>query len=105
MYLHFLQCTVYHLQTVFDKDAAEHQQIYISSHLKKPQGVTVRAFFTRVEQLKYLPSIYNSPKATESTQLAVPYTEAQLAVQPLCMCLVHWQNQSQSRHTPTPHCS
>ena len=87
MYLHFLQCTVYHLQTVFDKDAAEHQQIYISSHLKKPQGVTVRAFFTRVEQLNsyimYLPSIYNSPKATESTQLAVPYTEAQLAVQPL----------------------
>jgi hypothetical protein len=70
---------------------------YISSHLKKLQHVTVRAFFTRVEQLnnyvKYLPSIYNSPKATESTKLAVPYTEVQLAVQLLCMCPVHWQNQ------------
>jgi hypothetical protein len=54
-------------------------------------------FFTCVEQLnnyvKYLPSIYNSPKATESTQLAVPYTEAQLTVQLLRMCPVHWQNQ------------
>jgi hypothetical protein len=57
----------------------------------------IRAFFTCVEQLnsyiKYLPSIYNSPKATESTQLAVPYTEAQLAVQLLRMCPMHWQNQ------------
>ncbi len=57
----------------------------------------VQAFFTHVEQLnsyvKYLPSIYNSPKATESTQLAVPYTEAQLAVHLLHMCPVHWQNQ------------
>jgi hypothetical protein len=96
-YKHFLECTVFHLQTVFDEDAAERQQIYISSHVKKPQRVTVRAFFTRVEQLnnyvKYLPSIYNSPKATESTQLAIPYTEAQLAVQLLRMCPVHWQNQ------------
>jgi hypothetical protein len=96
-YKHFLECTVFHLQTVFDEDATECQQIYISSQLKKPQRVSVRAFFTRVEQLnnyvKYLPSIYNSPKATESTQLAVPYTEGQLAVQLLCMCPVHWQNQ------------
>jgi hypothetical protein len=96
-YKHFLKCTTFHLQTVFDEDAAERQQIYISNHLKKPQRVMVGAFFTRVEQLnsyvKYLPSIYNSPKATESTQLAVPYSEAQLAVQLLRMCSVHWQNQ------------
>jgi hypothetical protein len=96
-YLHFFRCTVFHLQTVFDEDAAERQQIYISSHLKKPQRVMVHTFFTCVEQLnsyiKYLPSIYNSPKATEGTQLAVPYTEAQLAVQLLCMCPMHWQNQ------------
>jgi hypothetical protein len=88
---------MFHLQTVFNEEATERQQIYISNHLKKPQCIMVRAYFTRVEQLnnyiKYLPSIYNSPKATESTQLAVPYTEAQLAVQLLRMCLVHWQNQ------------
>ena len=105
-YKHFLECTVFHLQTVFDEDAAERQQIYISSHLKKPQRVTVRAFFTRVEQLnnyvKYLPSIYNSPKATESTQLAVPYTEAQLAVQLLRMCPVHWQNQYDLNQNTVP---
>ncbi len=96
-YKHFLECTMFHLQTVFDEDAAERQQIYISNHLKKPQRVMVRAFFTCVEQLnsyvKYLLSIYNSPKAMESTQLAVPYTEAQLAVQLLRMCPVHWQSQ------------
>jgi hypothetical protein len=94
---HFLQCTVFHLQTVFDEDATERQQMYITSHLKKPQCITVRAFFTHVEQLnsyvRYLPSTYNSPKATESTQLTVPYKEAQLAVQLLHMCPVHWQNQ------------
>ncbi len=88
---------MFHLQTVFDEDAVEHQQICISSHLKKPQRVMVCAFFTHVEQLnnyvKYLPSIYNSPKAMESMQLTVPYTEAQLAVQLLHMCPVHWQNQ------------
>ena len=105
-YKHFLECTVFHLQTVFDEDAAERQQIYISSHLKKPQRVTVRAFFIRVEQLnnyvKYLPSIYNSPKATESTQLAVPYTEAQLAIQLLRMCPVHWQNQYDLNQNTVP---
>ncbi len=72
-YKHFLECTMFHLQTVFDEDDVERQQIYISNHLKKPQRVMVRAFFTRVEQLnsyvKYLPSIYNSPKATESPSL------------------------------------
>jgi hypothetical protein len=96
-----LHCIVFHLQTVFDEDTVEHQQIYISSYLKNPQRVTVCTFFTHVEQLnsyiKYLPSIYNSPKATESTQLAVPYTEAQFVVQLLCMCPVHWQNQYDTR--------
>lgn len=96
-YKHFLTCTIFHVLTVFDEDAAERQQLYISNTLKKPQRVTVRAFFTRVEQLnsyiKYLPSLYNSPKATESTTLAEPFTEAQLAVLLLRMCPVHWQNQ------------
>ncbi len=104
-YKHFLECTVFHLQTIFE-DAAEHQQIYISSHLKKPQHITVHTFFMHVEQLnnydKYLPSIYNSPKATESMQLAVPYTEVQLAVQLLRMCPVHWQNQYDLNQNTVP---
>ena len=87
MYKHFLTCTVFHLQTIFDEDTVEHQQIYISNHLKKHQHTHVNSY------IKYLPSIYNSPKTMESTQLNVPYTEAQLAVQLLRMCPVHWQNQ------------
>jgi len=96
-YKHFLTCTVFHLLTIFDEDAAERQQLYISNTLKKPQRVTVRAFFVRVEQLnsyiKYLPSLYNSPKAVESTVLAEPFTDAQLAVLLLRMCPLSWQNQ------------
>ncbi|MFM8588488.1 MAG: hypothetical protein ACKOBX_09120, partial [Bacteroidota bacterium] len=93
----FMQCTTHHLLTIFNMDAAEQQLYYISNVLKKPQRVTVRAFFTRVEQLnsyvKLLPSIYNSPKATESTEPAKPFTEAQLAVLLLRMCPESWQNQ------------
>ena len=33
-YKHFLKCITFHLQTIFDEDAAERQQIYISNHLK-----------------------------------------------------------------------
>lgn len=76
----FMQCTTHHLLTIFNMDAAEQQLYYISNVLKKPQRVTVRAFFTRVEQLnsyvKLLPSIYNSPKATESTEPAKPFGSA-----------------------------
>ena len=56
--------------------------------MKKPQRIMVHAFSTHIEQLnsyvKYLPSIYYSPKATESIMPAAPYTK---------MCLVYWQNQ------------
>jgi hypothetical protein len=93
----FLDCTKHHLLTVFNFDAAEQQKFYISNLLKKPQRVTVRAFFTRVEQLNsfvaLLPSIFYSLRATPATKPAVPFDEAELANLLLRMCPDSWQNQ------------
>jgi hypothetical protein len=92
----FDDCVIHHLLTVFPYDAAEQQKYYISNVLKKPQRVSVRAFFTRVEQLnnyvKLLPSVYNSPHAGPATKLAEPFDEAELACQLLRMCPESWQN-------------
>jgi hypothetical protein len=64
-YKYFLDCTKHHLLTVFNYDTAEQQKFYISNVLKKPQSVTVRVFFTHIEQLNsfvmLLPSLYHSP--------------------------------------------
>ena len=61
----FHDCTKFHLMTIFSEDAAEQQKFYISNCLKKPMRVTVRAFFTNVEQLNsyvaLLPSLFNGP--------------------------------------------
>ena len=96
-YKSFLDCTKHHLLTVFREDAAEQQKFYISNILKKPQRVTVRMFFTRVEQLNsfvsLLPCLYNSPHATRSTKPVVPFDEAELANLLLRMCPDSWQNQ------------
>ena len=96
-YKSFLDCTKHHLLTVFQEDAAEQQKFYISNVLKKPQRVTVRAFFTRVEQLNsfvsLLPCIYNGPRATQATKPVAPFDEAELANLLLRMCPDSWQNQ------------
>ncbi len=67
-----MDCTKHHLLTVFNFDTVEQQKFYISNLLKKPQRVSVRAFFTRVEQLNayvvLLPSLYYSPRATQATK-------------------------------------
>ena len=93
----FLDCTKHHVLTMFPMDAAEVERYYISTVIKKPSRVTVRAFFTRVEQLnsyiELLPSIYNSSKATTSTKLAKPFSESELAGHILKACPDSWQNQ------------
>ena len=69
----FLDCTKHHVLTMFLMDAAEVERYYISTVIKKPSRVTVRTFFTRVEQLnsyiELLPSIYNSSKANTIHQV------------------------------------
>jgi hypothetical protein len=96
-YKSFLDCTKHHLLTVFREDAAEQLKFYISNVLKKPQRVTVRMFFTRVEQLNsnvlLLPCLHNSPRATLATKPVIPFDEAELANLLLRMCPDSWQNQ------------
>jgi len=96
-YKPFVDCTKHHLLTVFNFDAAEQQKFYISNLLKKPQRVSVRAFFTRVEQLNayvaLLPSLYYSPRATQATKPVTAFDEAELANLLLRMCPESWQSQ------------
>lgn len=92
----FRECTVHHLRTVFKEDAAEQQRLYLSNTVKKPQRVSIRAFFTRVEQLngyiKYLPTVHDSRQAAATSKPAAPYDEAELAGMLLRMCPETWQD-------------
>ena len=93
----FLDCTKHHVLTMFSMDAAEVEKYYISTVIKKPVRITIRAFFTRVEQLNsyiaLLPSIYDSPKATPATKPAKPFSESELAGHILRACPETWQAQ------------
>jgi hypothetical protein len=93
----FQDCITFHLLDMFPGDAAKQQRYYISNGLKKPQRVTVRYFFQRVEQLNgylsYLPCTYDSPCVTASTKPVVAYDEAELASLLLHMCPESWQDQ------------
>ena len=93
----FQDCITFHLLDMFPSDAAEQQRFYISNVLKKPQRVTVRHFFQRVEQLNgylsYLPCTYDSPRATAATKPVAAFDEAELANLLLRMCPKSWQDQ------------
>jgi hypothetical protein len=93
----FDDCIKHHLLTVFADDAAEKQKFYISNVLKKPTRVTVRAYFTCVEQLnsyvELLPGLYTSLRATPATKIVEPFDEAELANILLRHCPTSWQDQ------------
>ncbi len=86
----FQDCITFHLLDMFPSNAAEQQCFYISNVLKKPQRVTVRHFFQRVEQLNgylsYLPCTCDSPRATATTKPIAAFNKAELANRLLCMC-------------------
>ncbi len=102
----FRECTVHHLRTVFKEDAAEQQRLYLSNTIKKPQRVSIRAFFTRVEQLngyiKYLPSVHDSRQAAATSKPAAPYDEAELAGMLLRMCPDTWQDHYNTTQSVVP---
>ena len=79
----FLECVTFHLQSVFQPDAAEAVKFYITNTLKKPNRVPIWQFFVRVEQLKSylenLPSLFQSPKANSATKPVTPLEDADLA--------------------------
>jgi hypothetical protein len=60
----------------------------------------------RVEQLNsyisLLPSVYDSPKATEHTKPAEPFDESVLACMLLTMCPHAWQSQYNMNQTTLP---
>jgi hypothetical protein len=94
----FNDCIMFHLLTVFPINAAEKEKYYISNVLKKPQRINVRQFVRRVEQLNayiaQMPCFYYSPNANASTKPEnVPFTEAELGANVLCMCPLQWQDQ------------
>ena len=102
----FRECTVHHLRTVFKEDAAEQQRLYLSNTVKKPQRVSIRAFFTRVEQLngyiKYLPTVHDSRQAAATSKPAAPYDEAELAGMLLRMCPETWQDHYATTQSVVP---
>ena len=96
-YAAYLDCLLFHLQTVFKSDAAETQQKYIRTGLKKPARVPVRQFFARVsrlnEYLATLPCLKESTFSTKETPLVDSYTSNELAKILLEACPATWQDQ------------
>jgi hypothetical protein len=74
--------------------------------LKKPNRVSIRQFFVRVEQLnsylETLPCLFNSPKANQATKKVLPLDDADLPIHPLRMCLAKWQTQYDLAENSTP---
>ena len=73
----FLDCVMFHLQTMFHHYAKKVVKYYITNTPKKPNRVPVRQFFVHVKKLnsylKNLPCLYDSPKANWATKWVVPW--------------------------------
>eukprot|EP00804_Cyclotella_cryptica_P012800 CCRYP_010557-RA/>CCRYP_010557-RA protein AED:0.43 eAED:1.00 QI:0/0/0/1/1/1/2/0/342 len=91
---------------VFRHDAGEALKYYITNTLKKPNRVSIRQFFVRVEQLNsYLETLlclYYSPKANQATKKVLPLDDADLATHLLRMCPAKWQTQYDLTENTTP---
>eukprot|EP00804_Cyclotella_cryptica_P019284 CCRYP_006162-RA/>CCRYP_006162-RA protein AED:0.40 eAED:0.73 QI:0/0/0/1/0/0.5/2/139/216 len=74
--------------------------------LKKPNRVSIRQFFVRVEQLnnylETLPCLHYSPKANQATKKVLLLDDADLATHLLCMCPAKWQTQYDLTENTTP---
>eukprot|EP00804_Cyclotella_cryptica_P022859 CCRYP_005058-RA/>CCRYP_005058-RA protein AED:0.39 eAED:0.90 QI:0/0/0/1/0/0/2/0/459 len=102
----FHECVMFHLLQVFRHDAGEALKYYITNTLKKPNRVSIRQFFVRVEQLnsylETLPCLYYSPKANQATKKVLPLDDADLATHLLRMCPAKWQTQYDLTENTTP---
>ena len=92
-------------------DAGEALKYYITNTLKKPNMVSIRQFFVRVEQLnsylETLPCLYYSPSANQATKKVLPLDDTDLATHLLSMCPAKWQTQYDLTENTTPvstHC-
>eukprot|EP00804_Cyclotella_cryptica_P011365 CCRYP_016035-RA/>CCRYP_016035-RA protein AED:0.37 eAED:0.38 QI:0/-1/0/1/-1/1/1/0/139 len=102
----FHECVMFHLLQVFHHDAGKTLKYYITNALKKPNRVSIRQFFVRVEQLnsylETLPCLYYSPKANQATEKVLPLDDADLATHLLRMCPAKWQTQYDLTENTTP---
>eukprot|EP00804_Cyclotella_cryptica_P020188 CCRYP_010891-RB/>CCRYP_010891-RB protein AED:0.39 eAED:1.00 QI:0/0/0/1/0/0/3/0/376 len=102
----FHECVMFHLLQVFRHDVGEAFKYYITNTLKKPNRVSIRQFFVRVEQLnsylKTLPCLYYSPKANQATKNVLPLDDAVLVTHLLRMCPAKWQTQYDLTENTTP---
>ncbi len=93
----FNNCIMFHLLSVFLKNAADQEKYYLSNVLKKPQRVGIRQLVQRVEQLNayvmQLPCWYYSPSYIAGMMPAnVPFSKADLSSHVLQMCPHQWQD-------------
>jgi hypothetical protein len=82
-WLSFQDCIKLHKLNIFPDDAAEKQRFYMQQTIKKPQQVTVHQYMSCMgvlnDFLAYLPMVYDSSMAIESTKKCnVPFDEADL---------------------------
>eukprot|EP00804_Cyclotella_cryptica_P019333 CCRYP_006197-RA/>CCRYP_006197-RA protein AED:0.33 eAED:0.81 QI:0/0/0/1/1/1/2/0/425 len=102
----FHECVKFHLLQVFRHDAGKALKYYITNTLKKPNRVSIRQFFVRVEQLnsylETLPCLYYSPKANQATKKVLPLDDADLATHLFHMCPAKWQTQYDLTENTTP---
>jgi hypothetical protein len=103
----FMDCIELHKLTIFPADAAEKQCYYMQQTIKKPQGVTVRQFVSRMgvlnDYLAYLPTVFDSLMAIAGTKkMNVPFNEAELAGIVLNLVPFSWVNQYNMMHSMLP---
>ncbi len=92
----YKMCWVFFMRTVFQQDAAEQQLHYMQFKLKKPKGLPARVFAGRLVQMnnyiEFLPCLYYSARATNTTVLATKMSEPALAQLILRLVPQKWQH-------------
>jgi hypothetical protein len=90
----YKMCWMFFMRTVFQHDAAEQLLHYMSFRLKKPKPLLARVFAGRIVQMnnyvEYLPCLYYSARATNTTELATKMSEPALAQLVLCLVPQKW---------------
>jgi hypothetical protein len=104
----YRMCWMFFMRTVFQQAAAEHLLFYMQFKLKKPKNLTARVFAGRVEQMnnyvEYLPCLYYSSRANNTTEKAVKMSEPALAQLVLRLVPQSWQHSHSIFNKGIPQC-
>mgnify|MGYP006182802129 FL=1 len=88
-------CWMFFMRTVFQQDAAEKLLHYLQFQLKKPKGLPARVFGGRLVQMnnhiEYLPCMFYSARANNTTVKATKMSEPALAQLVLRLVPQSWQ--------------